>query len=486
VRARLANLSFGARIAVASAAGVALAVVFASALVYFVARDQLRAPVDEALERRQAKILLRPPLAQTPIGDGDFALTLQPEFGEAGYTQLVTRDGRRFVPLRQDVTLPIDDRVLAVAAGTAPAFWSDTEVADLPEGQDDPDDQTATRAGEHVRVFTFNGDGFAWQVARPLTEVDQSLQRLGALLLLIALGGIALAAVLGLLVSRAALAPVTRLTETAERVSVTGDLSERIEVGEGSDELSRLATSFNMMLGALEESTRAQRQLVADASHELRTPLTSLRTNIEVLASNRELPDEERNRLLSDVIEQLEEMTTLISELIELARAEQQIAEPEDVRLDLLTSDAIERVRRNRPGVAFSTRLEKSVVRGVPATLERAIGNLLDNAAKWSPPRTEVEVEVRDGAVAVRDHGPGIADEDLPYVFDRFYRARSARGMPGSGLGLAIVRQVAEAHGGDVQAEHAEGGGTRMILRLNGAAASAPEREVRPVELTPT
>jgi two-component system sensor histidine kinase MprB len=265
---------------------------------------------------------------------------------------------------------------------------------------------------------------------------------------------------------------VTRLTETAERVTVTGDLSERIDVS-GRDELSRLATSFNTMLGALEESTRAQRQLVADASHELRTPLTSLRTNIEVLASDRALPPQERGRLLSDVVEQLEEMTTLIAELIELARTERQMAEPEDVRLDLVVADVIERTRRNRPGVAFRASLEKSVVRGVPGTIDRAIGNLLDNAAKWSPPGAEVEVEVRDGRVAVRDHGPGIADEDLPYVFDRFYRARDARGMPGSGLGLAIVRQIAEAHGGEVVAERAEGGGTRMVLRL-GARATAP------------
>jgi two-component system, OmpR family, sensor histidine kinase MprB len=469
VKSRLTNLSFGARIALASAAGVALAVVLASGLVYVIAKGQLRAPVDEALARRQTQILLRPPLAQAPLGDGNFDLTLQAEFGEAlGYTQLVTPSGEGFIPVRQEISLPIDDRVRAVAAGTAPAFWSETEVD-----------------GEHLRIFTFNGDGVAWQVARPLTEVDQSLQRLGALLLLIAVGGIALAAVLGLLVSRTALAPVTRLTETAERVSVTGDLSERIDVGEGSDELSRLATSFNTMLGALEDSNRAQRQLVADASHELRTPLTSLRTNIEVLAANRDLPDEDRNRLLSDVIEQLEEMTTLISELIELARAEQQSAEPEDLRLDLLTSDAIERVRRNRPGVAFSTRFQESVVRGVPASLERAIGNLLDNAAKWSPPGSDVEVEVSDGSVTVRDHGPGIADEDLPYVFDRFYRARSARGMPGSGLGLAIVRQVAEAHGGEVRAERANGGGTRMVLRLNGAP---PEPVAEPTDraLLPT
>ena len=285
------------------------------------------------------------------------------------------------------------------------------------------------------------------------------------MLLLIAAGGIVTAAGLGLVVARAALSPVRDLTETIERVSETQDLSERIDVS-GNDELSRLAISFNTMLGALEESTRAQRQLVADASHELRTPLTSVRTNIEVLAGDRMLLPEDRARLLSDVVEQLGEMTTLISELIELARAEQIAAEPEAVRLDLLVADAVERARRNRPEVVYTVDLEPATVPGVPATLERAVGNLLDNAAKWSPAGGEVEVAVRDGRLIVRDHGPGIADEDLPYVFDRFYRARAARGLPGSGLGLAIVRQVAESHGGGVVAERAEGGGTRMVLTL--------------------
>jgi two-component system sensor histidine kinase MprB len=312
------------------------------------------------------------------------------------------------------------------------------------------------------------------QVARPLTEVDQSLERLGLLLLLIAFVGVAAAAVLGLVVSRTALAPLRKLMDTAERVTQTGDLSERIEVT-GKDELSSLAESFNSMLAALEESTRAQRQLVADASHELRTPLTSLRTNIEVLASDRALPAEDRSRLLTDVVEQLGEMTTLISELIELARAEQQTLEHEDVRLDVAASDALERARRNHPEIVFSSYLDESVVHGVPSTIERAIGNLLENAAKWSPAGSEVELRVGgDGTVTVRDHGPGIAEEDLPYVFDRFYRARSARGMPGSGLGLAIVRQVAETHGGDVVAERASGGGTRIVLRLDGAANGAP------------
>lgn len=450
-------MSFRARIALASSVAVALAVVVASALVYVIAREQLRAPIDETLERRSAEIL-RDQLGEFTAASGESYLAIRPEFGEArGYVQVVKADGSVLVPPRQQLELPLDDDVLALARGGSGAYWTETSVD-----------------GTHLRVLSFSyGPASAVQVARPLTEVDASLERLGVFLLLIAAGGVAVAAVLGLVVSGAALAPVRRLTETAERVSETRDLSERIDVT-GRDELSRLASSFNTMLAALEESTRAQRQLVADASHELRTPLTSLRTNIEVLAGDRALPPDERGRLLSDVVEQLQEMTTLIAELIELARTEQQVADPEDVRLDLVAAEAIDRARRNRPGVAFSVELEESTVNGVPATIERAIGNLLDNAAKWSPPGAEVEVRVANGELQVRDHGPGIAEEDLPFVFDRFYRARAARGMPGSGLGLAIVRQVAEAHGGAVVAERAEGGGTRMTLRL--------QRAERPVE----
>ncbi len=449
-------MSFRTRIALASASAVALAVVLASGLVYVVARGEMRAPIDDALERRAADIA-RHPLGTFQSEDGRSYLAIRPEFGEAGgYVQVVKGDGTVLGPPLQNVELPVDEGVLALARGEIEEFWSDTDVS-----------------GTHLRVLTFPyGPGVAVQVARPLTEVDQSLERIGIFLLLIAGSGVAIAAVLGLVVARAALAPVRRLTETAETVSETGDLSQRIEVA-GRDELSRLAVSFNTMLAALEESTRAQRQLVADASHELRTPLTSLRTNIEVLASDRALPAEERGRLLTDVVEQLGEMTTLIAELIELARAEQQGAEPEDVRLDLVAAEALQRARRDQPGIDFTADLEESVVQGNPSTIERAIGNLLDNAAKWSLPGGEVHLEVRAGSVTVRDHGPGIADEDLPYVFDRFYRARAARGMPGSGLGLAIVRQVAEAHGGDVVAERADGGGTQITLRLNGSAPLA-------------
>ena len=442
-------MSFRARIAVAAAAAVALAVVLASILVFFVVRSQLRGQIDETL-RERAHEVSQTPLRELPGGPrGSF---LDIGFGEPNtYVQLVREDGTTVLPLFGDIELPVSERALALASssGGRAKFFSD-----------------ATVEGTHLRILNIAvGPGYVVQVARPLSEVDDALARLRLFLVVVALAGIAFAGVLGAIVSRAALRPVTRLTETTETVTETRDLSQRIEV-QGSDELSRLATSFNTMLAALEESTRAQRQLVADASHELRTPLTSLRTNIEVLASDHQLPAEERDRLLSDVVEQLGEMTTLISELIELGRTEERTLEPEDVRLDVVTAEALERVQRNRPGVVFRTRFDDSVVRGVPSNLERAIGNMLDNAAKWSPPGSEVEVRVQEGTVTVRDHGPGIDDEDLPYVFDRFYRARGARGMSGSGLGLAIVRKVAEAHGGEVVAERVDGGGTRMTLRL--------------------
>ena len=461
-------MTFRARLTLAAAAAVAFAVVLASALVYLVVREELRAQVDEGLQERAEQI------AQIPLGaelspTGEFFLRIpRPALGGApGYVQVVTEDGRVLRPPGEKVALRVTERARDVARGEAETFLTDERIG-----------------GTHVRVLTFTyGDGFAVQVTRTLTEVDDALARIRTFLVLIALGGIGAAVALGLVVSRATLAPVRRLTETTERVRATGDLSERIDVG-GQDELSRLAGSFNAMLGALEgstraleESARAQRQLVADASHELRTPLTSLRTNVEVLMTGRELPAGERRRLLDDVVEQIGEMTALISELIELARGAEPPGRTEDVRLDLLAADAVERMRRDRPGVEFATDLDESTVVGVPESLERAIGNLLDNAAKWSPPGAEVQVTVRDGLVVVRDHGPGIADEDLPFVFDRFYRSSSARPLPGSGLGLAIVRQVAEAHGGSVLAERAEGGGTRVTLNVNGNGAAPFQQE---------
>jgi two-component system sensor histidine kinase MprB len=406
--------------------------------------------VDDALKARANDVRL-PHRFPSP----DFELLERPLLGGApGYIQLVGADGTAV--RREDAPIPLpSEGAREVAAGTRKPFLED-----------------ATVAGTHVRILTTRlAPNVAVQIARPLEEIDRTLRELAIVLALFGIGGIVLAAVLGRVVAQAALAPVRRMREVTRHVATTQDLSERLEVT-GSDELSDLAADFNVMLGELERSLAAQRALVADASHELRTPLTSLRTNVEVLAGGRELPAEDRERLLRDVIEQLDEMTTLVAELSELARGELEPGAAEDVRLDLLAADAVERTRRNRPGIRFTTDFEGSLVHGVPASIERAVANLLDNAAKWSPPDGEVEVAVKDGEVVVRDHGPGIDETDLPYVFDRFYRASSARGMPGSGLGLAIVRQVAESHGGDVRAEPGEGGGTRMIMRLNGRPPS--------------
>ncbi len=446
-------MSFRLRLALVAAAAVAVAVVAASAVVYVIEGNELRRPIDDALALRAAE-LAHVPLHEIVGGGRRFG---RPRFGgDPVYVQVVEADGTRLRPPDETVPLPASARTIALAREGGDAYFEELRVE-----------------GFHLRVLAFAyAPGYAVQLARPLTEVDHALRRIKLLLLLVAGGGIALAAVSGLLVTRAATAPVRRLTETAERVTETGDLSERIEGG-GRDELGRLAASFNTMLTALETSMRAQRQLVADASHELRTPLTSLRTNVEVLATERTLPPEERRRLLADVVEQLGEMTTLIGELIELAREERQPAEAEDVRLDVVVARAVERIRRNYPALTIRAELDRSVVRGVPESIERAVGNLLDNAGKWSPAGAEIEVVAREGSVVVRDHGPGIDAEDLPYVFDRFYRAPSARGLPGSGLGLAIVRQVAEAHGGAVTAEPAAGGGLRVTLRLRPSPAPA-------------
>ena len=343
-------MSFRVRLTLVAAAAVAFAVVLASAVVFVVVRDQLRAEVDEALRDRAAAIS-RGPLEAVPSIGGELTLRIPGPVlgGAAGYVQVVEQDGTTIRPRGARVPIPVDDEVEEVAAGEKGSYYYDTDVA-----------------GTHVRVLTFPGrEGYAIQVARPLTEVDDALDRITTFLIVIALAGIAVAVGLGLIVSRAAMAPVSRLTEATERVTETGDLSERIDAS-GQDELSRLAGSFNTMLAALEESARAQRQLVADASHELRTPLTSLRTNFEVLMSERELAPDERRRLLDDVVEQIAEMTTLIAGLIELARGAEHPSEPEDVRLDLLTADAVERARRDRPGVEFATDLHESVVRGVP------------------------------------------------------------------------------------------------------------------------
>jgi two-component system sensor histidine kinase MprB len=461
-------VSFRARLAFAVAAAVALVVVAASPVVYAIVRSELRGQVDDAL-RARARSVASPHLGigTSPFTGKPVLRGIPPELFEGGknYVQLYQAGtGNTYRPELQSVRLPVDEAVREVADGIRRTYITDAEVQ-----------------GAHVRMYALHGTdeegrGYALQVIRPVGEVDSALGRIRTLLLLVDAVGIIVAALLGFLVARTALGPVRRLTQTAEHVTETRDLNSRIDV-HGRDELSRLAATFNTMLAALEESARAQRQLVTDASHELRTPLTSLRTNVEVLMKHEDLEQSRRRQLQAHVVEQLDELTALVAELVELARGEQPPEEPEEVQLDELVHSVITRAQRDHPQVRYESTLEPSVIRGVPFRIERAVSNLLDNAAKWSPPEGKIDVGVRDGEVIVRDRGPGIADEDLPFVFDRFYRAPSARGMPGSGLGLAIVKQVAESHGGDVIVERPPDGGTRMRLRLTAAAGSdAPSR----------
>jgi two-component system sensor histidine kinase MprB len=284
--------------------------------------------------------------------------------------------------------------------------------------------------------------------------------------------GVGLAALAGWGVARAGLAPVGRLAAVAEDVTATGDPGRRVELNR-ADELGRLAASFNTMLGALQRSLTAQRQLVSDASHELRTPLTSLRLNAELLAAEPGLPEAERREVLDRVVAQVGELGQLVASLTELARDESQPGPFGEVELHQVVEASLAGARRDWAQTVFTADLEPWTLTGSTDSLQVAVRNLLDNAAKFGSSGARVEVRLRAGELTVRDHGPGIAPADLPHVFDRFYRAPSARGIPGSGLGLSIVRQVAERHGGTVRAEAAPGTGTLIRLRLPGRAGRA-------------
>jgi two-component system sensor histidine kinase MprB len=373
----------------------------------------------------------------------------------AGYAQFVLAG--KPVLRSEDIGkgLPVDAATRAVADGHRSAFFSEATIG-------------------HTRVRTYTAaapGGGVWQVALPVGALQGTLSRLRLVLGLVTLGGVLLAAALGLLVSRAALVPVRRLTAAARRVARTSDLGHRIH-RTGNDELGELAASFNTMLAALERSRQAQRALISDASHELRTPLTAVRANLDALATD-ELDARDRARAIASARAQLAELTVLVGDLVDLSKTGLDDVELEDVRLDLAVAATAERARVlscTGPGGAPEHEIvlhaEPCLVWAAPARLDRAVANLLDNACKWSPPGEPVEVSVRDGCVRVRDHGPGFAEDDLPHVFDRFYRARAARALPGSGLGLAIVRQVAELHGGSASAANHPGGGAELTLSL--------------------
>ena len=464
-------MSLRVRLGLAAGAAVAVAVIAVAVSAYAGTGSELRGQVDRQLQSISAHSLHTgggpgggypgtgtPQSGPRDAGDGG-RLRLEhrgaPPFGGApGVVEQVAPSGR---VTSGRSTIPVSSRIRGVARRGAGRYFADTTVR-----------------GSSLRLLvTGVGRSGALVVALPLGEVDRALAHQLLLLAIIAAAGIALAGLLGLLVARTALAPIARFTRQTEAIAASPERldTERLEVG-GGDELGRLAHTFNQTLDALERSVHAQRNLVADASHELRTPIATIRANLQLMRDEALLSPADREALRQDVIEELDELTALVSDVVELARGTKPSAAPDDVRLDAVIAAAVERTRRRAPALTVSAELEPALVRGEGDRIARAVANLLDNAVKWSPARGSIEVALRGATLTVRDHGPGFAESDLPFVFDRFHRATTARATPGSGLGLAIVRQAAEAHGGTAVAANAPDGGA--LMRISFGPVEAP------------
>jgi two-component system, OmpR family, sensor histidine kinase MprB len=436
------------RVTLGAGLAVLLAVVAVSITVYVVERGNLRDQIDESLINESKSRSHDDTLDQHEVPRDASTLPRHLPLVGSAFLQVVNRNGK-IVSVFDERPLPVTADVLAIARGQRAAAFFDAEID-----------------GKSVRVYArAQGQGTALEVGRSLTEVDEALRELVLTLVVISIAAVMSAALIGRVVAVAAVAPVHRVAEAADAVARTGELSHHIAVP-GGDDLGRLAASFNTMLDALSESLTRQRQLVADASHELRTPLATVRTNMEVLARADELPASERATLIQDTVAQTGELTRLVGDLVELARGDGQQEPFTPVDLGDVTRRAVEVVGRNYPSVVFRVEGGVSLIRGAAGRVSRAVSNLIDNAAKWTPPGGEVEIAIDDGAVTLRDHGPGIDAADLPHVFERFYRSPSARTMPGSGLGLAIVKQVADSHGGTVTATNVPGGGAVFELRF--------------------
>ena len=458
----LDRFSLRARIGVLAALAAAFSVVLVSAAAFFTVRANILDSLDANLYQRATAA------ARSDLVDPQTLTSIPTEVFGAGDIQLA-------------VLLANGRASSAEGYASAPPLGID----ELRVARDELDSsvRTAFDDGVAYRVVAVQaGPGQALVIAQRLDSTQQVLAKLGIALPIVGGIGVAIAALAGVAVARAGLRPVDRLTAATERVAATGELRP-IPV-DGSDELARLTHSFNEMLQALAASQEQQRRLVADAGHELRTPLTSMRTNLELLAAASrpgapELPAVERAEIFEDVQAQVNELSTLVGDLVELARDDTPQVVHETLELTDVVARALERARRRAGDVQFQPILEPWTLVGDSTALERAVLNLLDNAAKWSPQGGTVRVQMRpldewSMVLEVADQGPGIAEHDRPRIFDRFYRADTSRTMPGSGLGLAIVRQVALRHGGAVWAERAPEGGALLAMRLPGRRTPQP------------
>jgi two-component system sensor histidine kinase MprB len=461
-------VTFRTRLVLVATGAVLIVVLLGSVATYAVAYNSLVGSLDVTLEQDAHNLIAGNAEGVIPVIENTCGRA-------AGYcSQVVWADGR--VNPGDPQALPISPTTAALAGslGTGQPLLFTTHVDGIsvreivyPLGNNYRYSNGTTRA---ALVMPYGG---ALQLTAPLTGVHEGLHRLAVALWLIILVGVAFAVLLGLGVGRAVLQPLDQLTESVEELARTTDVSQQLDPG-GPDELGRLRRAFNRLLAALDTSRESQRQLVLDASHELRTPLTSLRTNMEVARQMEKLAPEDRDVLINDVLTQLDELTSLVADMAELARGDLPQVTKGPLRFDELVLGAVEAATthgRSR-GVTFATSMAPSWISGSTPRIERAVNNLLDNAVKYSPDGSVVEVACGDGVLVVRDHGPGVADADIDHIFDRFYRAPEARSRPGSGLGLAIVAQVALDEGGQVSVHHAPGGGA--LFRLAFPTVTAP------------
>ena len=450
------DLPLRTRLTSAAALAATLTTVAVVAVAYLAVRHELRGQVDSQLRRQAREVRVD---SQFNFFSGTRGYEINTGVGDiGGYSQVIASNG---APAQGGDDLPVDKADAAVASGHRSSHLRDAEVQ-----------------GRHLRMLTVplpRVDGYAVQIAVPLTDVDRQLHTLALFFIVLALGGLGLTVVASWGVVRRTMRPIKALTETAEQIATTRDLTVRIG-SYGNDELGRLAATFNTMLDELQRSLGAQRQLVMDASHELRTPLASLRTNVEILGDLDRLSPTQRDATLKGIVSQLEELTGLVADVVELARGEAPAYLYDDLALDELVERAVDRARRHWPAVTFRSVTEPVQVRGVASRLDRAVANMLDNAGKFSASGSTVEVTLdRAGTLTVTDRGPGVPEQALPFVFDRFYRADEARALPGSGLGLAIVKQVVDEHGGTIRLDNRPGGGAQatMTLPVHESAAMA-------------
>lgn len=478
---RFQTLPIRARLSLLVAAAVAFAVAAVSVTCWFIVQGKLYDQLDEDLQnaakpqQAQAVLATLSECPQTPAGTfRDFRIR------DEVYLQLVQADGKACVSSN--------------SMGRVKTTNSDTDVVKNAASRKGRLRNGVDSDGNAVRVLTtplYVSPGIgaepqlfteaALTVAVPLKTTQSTLNELALILLLVSGIGVLGAGAAGLAVARAGLRPVDKLTEAVEHVARTEDLSVRIPVeDDAEDEVARLSRSFNSMTSSLASSRDLQQQLIADAGHELRTPLTSLRTNIELLTRSEEtgrpIPEADRKALLASVKAQMTELAALIGDLQELSRSEEQRGERvQVVSLEDTVESALRRARLRGPELTINAHLEPWFSRAEPAALERAVVNILDNAVKFSPEGGTIDVRLSEGVLTVRDHGPGIPADELPHVFDRFWRSPSARALPGSGLGLSIVARTVEQAGGQVTLGRADGGGTIATVRLPGAPTPPPE-----------